>query len=89
MSQNQPQTMSYEQIEQHLKSANLEQYDKPQAAGAGADAQQDLASQMQRVCGVFRAVKPILQGIGSIPFLPSNIKSAINTLVSVLSGVCG
>ncbi len=86
MAQNQEQ-MTLEQIESHIKSANLEQYDKPQARGVTA-AQQDLTGQLQKICGIYKGIRPILQVISNFPIIPASIKNAIKTFMKVMDSIC-
>jgi hypothetical protein len=83
----QDQQMTFEQIESHIKSANLEQYNKPQAEGM-VGAQQDLAGQLQKVCGIYRGIRPILQAIVNFPLVPASIRNAIKTFMSVMDTIC-
>ncbi len=87
MPQHEEKLMTLEQIEAHVKSANLEQFDKPQAAAA-AGAQQDITSQLQKVCSVYRGVRPILQVVAGFPLLPGSIKGAVNSFMSVMNTIC-
>lgn len=85
MEQDQKQ-MTLEQIEEHLQNANLEQYDKPQASGV--DAQQDIGDQLQKICGIYRGIRPILEIISKFPLLPRSIRKAIKTFMTVLDSIC-
>ncbi|MEO5995139.1 MAG: hypothetical protein ABIN89_00495 [Chitinophagaceae bacterium] len=87
MAQNPEAQMTLEQIEAHIKDANLEDFNK-QAAPGQAGAQQDLAGQLARVCGVYRGVRPILSVVQSFPLLPGSVKSAVGTFVSVMNTIC-
>ena len=81
--------MTLEQIEAHIEKANLGQFAQPQGATRGADAKSiDLAAQLQRVCGIYRGIRPILQVIVNFPLIPESIKKAIRTFMSVMDGIC-
>ncbi|MBC7686995.1 MAG: hypothetical protein H7211_02325 [Aquabacterium sp.] len=81
--------MTLEQIEAHLKAANLEQYDKPQGQPGGAAApQQDLAAILKRICAVYKAIKPILTVVVNFPLIPASIKNAIKTFMNVMNSIC-
>jgi hypothetical protein len=84
---NQEQSMTFEQIEAHVKSADLTQYDKPQAVGV-AGAQADLTSQLQKICGIYKIVRPIIQGILGIPLIPESLKKPLRVFVSVMDAIC-
>lgn len=82
MEQVQGPQMTLEQIEAHIKSANLEQFNQPHAQA------QDLGAQLQKVCKVYKAIKPILQAVVSFPLIPGSIKNAIKTFLSVMNTIC-
>jgi hypothetical protein len=81
------QTMTYEQIEAHVKGLDLAQFEKPQVRGMG-DAQADLAGQLQQVCKIYKGVRPILQAILAIPLIPDVIKRPLRTFISVMDTIC-
>ncbi|MEO6733764.1 MAG: hypothetical protein ABIN01_21250 [Ferruginibacter sp.] len=83
--------MTLEQIEAHIKAANFEQYDKPQAhAGTAAApaAALDLGAQLKRICAVYKGIKPILTVVVNFPLIPTSIKNAIKTFMSVMNSIC-
>jgi len=43
---------------------------------------------LERVCTIYKKVRPFLELIGSFFFLPKKWRSAINTFVLVMDGVC-
>ncbi len=79
------QPMTLEQLEAHLKKANLDQFVQPQGAKGAAI---DLGAQLQRICGIYRGIRPILQVIVNFPLIPESIKKAIRTFMSVMDGIC-
>lgn len=89
MAQQQEPEMTLEQIEAHIESANLEQYDSLRAEGmAAAGAQQDLSGQLQKVCGIYRGIRPVLKVLLSFPLIPGSIKKALKTFVNVMDSIC-
>ena len=82
MEQRQEPQMTLEQIEAHIKSANLDQFNQPQAQT------QDLAAQLKKVCTVYKAIKPVLQVLVNFPLIPASIKNAIKTFMSVMNTIC-
>ena len=81
------QNLTLEQIEAHIKEANLDQYDKPVAAHVKGT-QQDLAAQLQKVCGIYKGIRPILLAVIAFPLVPASIKKAIKTFMSVMDNIC-
>lgn len=84
MAQDQEQQMTLEQIEAHLQSSNLEQFNEQQP---GAQAQ-DITSQLQRICGAYRAIRPILNAVLNFPLIPASIKNALRAFMSVMNMIC-
>ncbi len=89
MAQVQEPQMTFEQIEAHIKKANLDQYDKPKPkAAAAAGAQHALTDQLQKICGVYKGIRPILQAVVHFPLVPSSIKKALKTFMKVMDSIC-
>ncbi len=42
-----------------------------------------------RICEIYRAIRPILAGILLLPFVDPRIKAAINAFMGVLDPICG
>jgi hypothetical protein len=82
MEGNQNQNMTLEQIESHIQSANLDQFNQPQAGAA------DLSAQLRKICGVYKAVRPVFNAVVSFPLIPGSIKNAIKTFMTVLDPIC-
>lgn len=76
---------SLEQIEAHLQNADIDQFQEYGEAGAAAV---NPAALLSRVCGAYRAIKPILRVILNFPLIPSSIKNAIRTFMSILDTLC-
>ena len=79
------QNMTLEQIEAHIQSSNMEQFNQQQQPGAQA---QDITAQLQRVCGAYRAIRPILNAVLGFPLIPGSIKTPLRTFMSVLNAIC-
>lgn len=77
--------MTLEQIEAHIQSANLQQFEAKQQPGAQAEG---LADQLKKVCSVYKAIRPVLKAVISFPLIPGSIKNAIRTFMSVLDTIC-
>jgi hypothetical protein len=43
---------------------------------------------LNQICSVYAIIKPILQGLESIPFFPGNWKKVIDDFISVLDRIC-
>lgn len=79
-------TPTYEEIEKHLASVNLADFQPGgkyhPAAGTSA------AAAIPNVCPAYKMVKPILQAVVAFPLIPKKIKDAIKAFMSVLDVVC-
>jgi hypothetical protein len=82
MEGNQDQNMTLEQIEAHIQSANLEQFNQPQAGTA------DISGQLKKVCTVYRSIRPVLNAVVNFPLIPGSIKAALKTFMTVLDPTC-
>ncbi|HEY0038930.1 MAG TPA: hypothetical protein VGB66_19695 [Longimicrobium sp.] len=40
------------------------------------------------VCGVWRRIRPIIEGASNLFFIPPNIRAALKLLIGVLDGIC-
>lgn len=87
MSEKQTPQWTLEQVEAHLQKANLDQFNQPRAA-AVASTQENIGDILEKVCGVYRGIKPILDILKNFPFIPASIKKALTTFMSVLDSIC-
>lgn len=82
------QQMTLEQIEAHIKQANIGQYDQAMQMHVSGKAALQPAAVLTNVCGVYKAIKPVLTVIVNFPLLPGAIKTAIRTFMSVMNSLC-
>jgi hypothetical protein len=79
------QELTFEAIDAHIKQADLSAF----APGgkhhvASAAAPNALAS----VCQIYHVIRPILQALLLIPFIPASWKAAIKTFINLMNGLC-
>ena len=87
--QHHDESMTLEQIEAHLKSANIEQYaSQGEAKGVAPAASLDLGATLKKICGVYRGIRPILVVVVNFPLIPASVKNAIRTFMSVMDPIC-
>jgi hypothetical protein len=77
--------LTLEQIEAHIKSANLAQFEPKGEKLAAAPNPVDL---LRSVCGVYRGIRPILNAILGFPLIPGSIKTAIRSFMKVMDTIC-
>ena len=80
-------TPTFEEIEKHLDSFNLADFQPggKHHPGAGAAAQ-GLA--IPNVCPAYKMIRPILLAILAFPLIPKKIKDAIKAFMAVLDMIC-
>lgn len=73
--------LSFEAIDAHIRRANLGDFAPTTAAATPGDV-------LARVCEIYRVIRPILQGILLIPFIPASWKAAIRTFMTLMDTLC-
>lgn len=48
----------------------------------------DVSGKLKRICTIYRTIKPVINIITSIPFIPGNVKNAVRAFTGVLDTVC-
>jgi len=76
---------TFEEIESHLASINLADFQPGGKHHPGAKAG---AAAIPNVCPAYKMVRPILLAIVAFPLIPKKIKDAIKAFMSVLDMVC-
>jgi len=82
--------LTFEEIDAHIKRANLADFEPGGkmhvSAGMAAAAPGDVIT---RVCAIYHTIRPILQGLLLIPFIPGTWKTAIRTFMALMDNLCG
>lgn len=81
------QTPTLEEVHAHFESADMRELSEsiqPQAGAAAADP----GSVLQTVCKAYRVIRPFLQLVLSVPFLPPSWKKAIQGFVTIMDSLC-
>jgi hypothetical protein len=73
---------TYEEIEKHLASVNLKDFQQGGKHFPGA------AASIGDVCPVYKMVRPILLAVIAFPLIPTKIKDAIKAFMAVLDVIC-
>ena len=81
--------ITFEEINDHINKADLNQFKEGgakhfNAAGVAANP----GDVLQKVCGIYHVIRPILQGILLIPFIPGPWKEAIRTFMKLMDTLC-
>jgi len=82
--------LTFEEIDAHIKRANLADFEP----GGKMHVTREMVSAapsdvITRVCAIYHTIRPILQGLLLIPFIPSSWKTAIKAFMSLMDNLCG
>jgi len=81
--------LTFEAIDAHIKQADLKAFEpggaKHFTAAAVSASPGDV---IKRVCEIYHVIRPILQGILLIPFIPAAWKAAIKAFMSLMDTLC-
>lgn len=86
-----PTEMTFEAINAHVEKADLAAFEKGGIHYLGAPEAAKLAPAdiLTKLCPIYRVIKPILQGLLAMPFIPAKWKAALTAFMGVLDVVCG
>ncbi|HKI02186.1 MAG TPA: hypothetical protein VKK31_09405 [Thermoanaerobaculia bacterium] len=81
--------LTFEAIDAHIKNADLAAF----APGGKHHVTSDMVAAapgnvLGQVCQIYHVIRPILQGILLIPFIPAAWKTAIRTFMSLMDTLC-
>jgi hypothetical protein len=84
-----PKELTFEAIDEHIRKANLSAFEpggahhvtREMVAAAPANA-------LANVCRIYHVIKPILQGLLLVPFIPAAWKAAIRTFIALMDTLC-
>lgn len=86
---NEDPNLTFEAIDAHIKKADLNAFEPGGARHVTAAAVKAAPGDvLQQVCQIYHVIRPILQAILLIPFIPAAWKAAIRTFISVLDTLC-
>lgn len=81
--------LTFEQINDHIQKADLKQFQQGAAKHfTAAEAAAKPGDVLQKVCGIYHVVRPILQGVLLIPFIPGPWKEALRTFMNLMNTLC-
>lgn len=76
---------SFEEIDRQIQGLDLSAAEGRLSSLKASASPVDVISQ---VCPIYRAVRPILQGLLNLPFIPERWKQAIRTFIRLMDMVC-
>lgn len=75
--------LSFEEVDRQIQALNLSEEGLRGMQAAAATP----AAVLPQVCQIYRAIRPILQGLLSLP-IPNSWKQAIRTFISLMDLIC-
>jgi|CXWL01.1.fsa_nt_gi hypothetical protein len=84
-----PQTPSFEEIDRHINALDLREF---QADGrfhfTTTDVKAAPGDVLQKVCTIYRAIRPILLVLQGLPLIPAAWRAAIKTFTGLMDTLC-
>ncbi len=81
--------MSFEEINQHIANADLAKFQPGGESHFTTNAISASPGQvLQKVCGIYKVVRPILVAISNFPLIPGNWRTAIKTFIALMDTLC-
>lgn len=82
-------TLTFEEIDKHIQRADLSAFKKGGIHHfTAADTAVSPADVLQKICPIYRLVRPILATIPLLPIIPKSWKTAIETFLEVMDKIC-
>jgi hypothetical protein len=79
--------LTFEDVNRHFERVDLSTFQKGGknyfAPGAGAT-----ADVLQKVCSIYKIVRPFLVLVSNIPLIPAKWREAIKTFINLMDGIC-
>lgn len=81
--------LTFEQINDHINKAKLSIFKEGGKKHFGiADIKTAPGDVLQKVCSIYHVIRPVLQGILLIPFIPATWKQAVKTFLNLMDTLC-
>ncbi|MEP6724267.1 MAG: hypothetical protein ABJC98_00550 [Bacteroidota bacterium] len=81
--------LTFEEVNKHFESTDLSPFKEGGknhfTAKAVAAAPADV---LQKICSIYKVVRPFLVLVSNLPLIPAKWKEAIKLFISLLDGVC-
>lgn len=82
--------LTFEKINAHVQKADLAAFEKGGALyfAPPKGAKLSPAEIVDKLCPIYKIVKPILEGLLLIPFIPASWKAALGIFIKIMDKVC-
>jgi hypothetical protein len=82
-------TLTFEEIDRHINASDLEAFATGGKHFVTAESlRANPAAAIPNICAAYKVIKPILQALLLMPFIPARWKQAIQAFMSVLNTLC-
>lgn len=82
-------TISESDVISYFEKLNLSEFKKGgKKYFTAADVKKNPGEVIEKICSIYRKVRPFLILILSIPFIPKKIKEAIKTFIDLMDKLC-
>ena len=78
--------MTFSQLNEHAEKLELEGMAEAFITAEGAKASPEEI--LSKVCGIYQKVRPFLEVVASLFFIPKKWRDAIRTFMGILDGLC-
>jgi hypothetical protein len=81
--------LSFEEVNKHFESADLTQFQNGNKNFfTSADVTKTPGDVLQKVCAIYKVVRPFLALVANLPLIPKKWKEAIKTFMGLMDGLC-
>ncbi|MFZ5972766.1 MAG: hypothetical protein ACOYXA_14355 [Bacteroidota bacterium] len=80
--------MDFEEINQHILNADIAKFQPGGELHFNAASLANPGQVLQKVCGIYKVIRPILVVISNFPLIPGTWKAAIKTFISLMDTLC-
>lgn len=81
--------MTFEQIDAHVSKLNLADF---KTGGSkhftSADVTANPGTVLQKICAIYKGIRPILWAVSKIPLIPAKWRDAIKTFIDLMDSIC-
>ena len=81
--------LTFEEVNSHFEKADLKKFE---TGGTGyfsaAEVTANPANVLEKVCGIYRVVRPFLLMVSNIPLIPASWRAAIKTFAGLMYQLC-
>ena len=81
--------LTFEEVNKHFESIDLSEF---QGGGRSYFTSKDVTAApqdvIQKICGIYRVVRPFLVLVSNIPLIPRKWRDGIKTFIGLMDSIC-